>query len=162
MSLPHLGDHREGDLVHGLSAGIVVSYARPFKEGEGMGTLPASFEEFEIPRFRKNHDILIDSRDKIYGHKDEQWESHNLGEEKKYYLTLTKDLQYRTSASGRFIDAFDLFLELLHFQRARLREESDSLIGVMLENKIKYEGFKPGEYEIISESPYFIPRTDSD
>ena len=127
-----------------------------------MGSLPASFQEFEIPRFKKNHDILIDSRDKIYGHKDEAWENRILGDEKKYYLTLTKDFQYKTSATGRFIDAFDIFLELLNHQLDRLRNESDSLLGTMLENKIKYEGLNPGGYEIISESPYFIPISEAD
>tara|TARA_B110001469_G_C9625619_1_gene312288 strand:- start:401 stop:976 length:576 start_codon:yes stop_codon:yes gene_type:complete len=162
MSLPQINDSSEKDLRYSVSAGIIMSYARSFKEGVGMGMLPDSFGCFERSDYKEGHDRLIEFRDKVYGHKDEQWEHSLLGEQKKYFLSIAGDYTCKVFVQGSSIESYKSILELVNFQRGRLMKQKELLINRMLENKIKYKGLKPGGYEIISESPYFIPISEAD
>ena len=51
-----------------IQSGIVVSYARPFGENHGLGTLPQKFREFAEPRLQLVHDNILRTRDVLDAH----------------------------------------------------------------------------------------------
>ena len=51
-------------------AGVVVTYARSFTGGEGLGVLEEKFIKFDDVELQNMHSKLIDIRNKIYAHRD--------------------------------------------------------------------------------------------
>src|ERR1017187_10242539 len=63
-----------GHLYHACIAGLVVSYCRPFTSAQGLGRLPAEFDQFknvENPELlARMHADLFVARNKIIAHFD--------------------------------------------------------------------------------------------
>jgi hypothetical protein len=53
-----------------LDAGIMITYARPFGENQGLGPLPSKFSKFQDSGLQKFHQKMIDSRNYIAAHND--------------------------------------------------------------------------------------------
>ncbi len=74
--LHHVRDHKIADddpAFPGLITGVVVSYARPFGENRGLGSLPEEFRQpghFELIDLQPVHQYLIDMRNKLFAHFD--------------------------------------------------------------------------------------------
>src|SRR5437588_8016768 len=59
----------EGWKWRAMETGIVVSYARPFGENEGLGALPNRFQIFQSDTdFARVHSLLLHARDVVAAH----------------------------------------------------------------------------------------------
>jgi hypothetical protein len=150
MSLPHLKESKH--LEHSIATGIIISYVRPFTKCNGLGKLGKEFREFkENESFQANHDRLIETRHKIFAHKDESWETELISDEKKYLIRIEEDGGFQTSMTGVVIDSFELIHQLIQFQKKRALTAKENLMQVYAN-----QGIQAGNY-IIGEN--FPPET---
>jgi hypothetical protein len=66
--LKNLPELESGYIRRAIEDGIIISYARPFCENEGLGSLPQQFREFADARTQSFHERLLSSRDFIAAH----------------------------------------------------------------------------------------------
>lgn len=60
----------ENDLYPPMIAGVVVTYSKNFNQADGLGPLPGLFTTFPDADLKTAHSKLIDSRNKLYAHRD--------------------------------------------------------------------------------------------
>jgi hypothetical protein len=60
------------ELRHSIFTGIVVSYARPFGENNGLSAIGAKFSKFPSKAARLLHGAILEARDLLYAHNDRQ------------------------------------------------------------------------------------------
>jgi hypothetical protein len=58
------------ELRHCIYTGIVISYARSFGNNNGLSAISTEFRRFPDKESQLLHDVLLDSRDTIYAHRD--------------------------------------------------------------------------------------------
>ena len=71
--LEHMKELKLGinsDLYSPMMSGVVTTYARNFNSSIGMGPLPRSYTKFPDANLTVAHDKIIESRNKIYAHRD--------------------------------------------------------------------------------------------
>lgn len=147
MSLPE----DEPDINYSVMSGIVVSYARAFMSGEGLGPVDNAFEEFESRILQENHQRLLLMRNKIFGHKDDLWERSKLKDIERYYLTITESGQLSSQVVGIHSEPCQAILDLISFQRERCKSRFQSLVEKHISLKLE---FGAGSYEIKDDPPY--------
>jgi hypothetical protein len=62
----------EGFTARALETGTIVSYARPFGENDGLGSLPQEFRMFDKAELQTYHDRILRSRDVLAAHNNLQ------------------------------------------------------------------------------------------
>jgi hypothetical protein len=65
-------DHTKSPLffTSPMMAGVVVTYARNFTESSGMRVLSSDYSSFSDSDLQQTHNSLMDTRHKIYAHRD--------------------------------------------------------------------------------------------
>jgi hypothetical protein len=53
-----------------LMCSICVTYARPFTDSGGVGTISKKFSRYSDPKLQRTHDVLWESRKRFYAHMD--------------------------------------------------------------------------------------------
>jgi len=81
-----------------FASGIVITYTRPFTDGDTLPRLPKKFEKFANAEMIKTHEALLEARNSIYAHAD-AFESHKLNVIVKYTATKSAT-QFRYSMAG--------------------------------------------------------------
>lgn len=63
-----------------LMTGVAVTYARPFGTNEGIASLPVELHKFDETDLRAQHEELLLTRRKLYGHTDgnHRWDVESL------------------------------------------------------------------------------------
>lgn len=57
-----------GDASRAIETGVIVSYARPFGENHGLGSLPKSYREIDDADAQMVHNRVLDARDVLEAH----------------------------------------------------------------------------------------------
>jgi hypothetical protein len=143
---------RTVNLDHAIFTGIACSYARPFTENTGLGsiTVDSEFENFsENPRCEAIHDEIMEFRQSLFAHQDEKWASEKMGDQKVYKLHITDreaeagHKTYFTRMSGVALSSFDEILELLEYQKAKAITVKNKILTDLEAGELEI-----GEYEI--------------
>src|SRR6266478_6583019 len=67
--LNHPGEYTDS-CRRSLDAGVMITYARPFGENQGLGALPEKFSKFADSGLGRFHKKMIDARNYIAAHND--------------------------------------------------------------------------------------------
>ena len=138
----------------GMLTGVCVSYAKPFKEGEGLGKLSSKYGDFpnEHKRHSDVHEQVIRARDKIYGHRDLQ-DAHTFfggavsaNEMEAIEIEVREDGSFGLMTNEPHLSPEFLreILELIEFQQARTKHEIGELLKAFAGNK----KFPLGRYKL--------------
>tara|TARA_R110002072_G_scaffold242984_1_gene401987 strand:- start:277 stop:702 length:426 start_codon:yes stop_codon:yes gene_type:complete len=129
-----------------MMSGVVVTYAKNFNQADGLGPLPSSYSKFPDQGFRMAHAKLIDSRNTVYAHRDEQ--SHTFrdtdGSIHNYPVSVFLDSETgQLLLSPYLVDiAYSKIpdiLSLLKFQLDRLQTDLDSKLSKIIDPSKNYE-----------------------
>ena|ERR1035437_1167986 len=125
----------DGHLYYACIAGLVVSYCRPFTSAQGLGQLPAEFEQFKNVKnpelLAQIHADLFVARDKIIAHFDLEY---GKGELRLRVDGFDIRTNFTTLPPGRISEVN----QLLAFQIERIEQcQTDSAISVLKETKGK-------------------------
>jgi hypothetical protein len=130
------------DLFHPQMAGIVVTYCKNFNESNGFGPLGAEYRKFEDLDHRHTHEILLQSRNKLYAHRDkngaQEFVYDNESESGPYELKIR--FAEDTGGLNMFLNIPDLNCEILpyvcslcEFQIERTTDEMGKLLHAICE-----------------------------
>jgi hypothetical protein len=124
-------------LRRSLDAGVMITYARPFGENQGLGPLPTKFSKFPDSGLERFHKKMIDARNYIAAHNDRINLNSLLSDE-----ALQEDpekIQIKISANGEsaWITKYPYLAEpvlrrivqLCQVQEERLHEEATNTIA---------------------------------
>ena len=140
------------DLAASLMAGVLVTYCRPFTRSDGIGRLPAMYDQFNGDHNLQHiHDTALSARDFVYAHRDNIKSPVLAGDafppEKASYLSL------EITATGHAILVYEpaisfseipKFRALAAFQSMRARADVTQLVNAMKSNL----GLNNGRYRI--------------
>ena len=146
-----ISENREQDsdnmAVRAAQTGIIVSYARPFGENHGLGSLPSRFRtSFDPPGLQVIHDGMLLSRNLV--------EAHNnvLGQGTIFRGGNPVEIEIEVHKTGRVEwsvpppllsdKTLDHAIELLDYQLARLEREILEVGEVLA----RLQGRKSGTY----------------
>ncbi len=84
-----------------LVTGIIVRYARPFGDNDGVGCLPKKFEKFGDPKLQNLHNFILHSRDNFFAHSSAlaNYEQHNGEKNQLLSLALVANFESDGMAS---------------------------------------------------------------
>lgn len=74
---------------HVLITGIIITYARPFGDNNGVGCLPKKFSKFDDPHLQTTHEMILFSRKKLFAHSDALADYADRSGRKNQLLALT-------------------------------------------------------------------------
>lgn len=149
-----LCDHSAGvpspsrDLEAALMTGILVTYCRPFTRNDGIGRLPAAFDQFtDNPSLQHIHDTALAARNIVYAHRDDVQSAVLAGSafppEKASYLSLEITavghtiLIYEPAISFSEISKFRVLIE---FQSARAKADVTRLVNAIKSHHVLGNG----------------------
>lgn len=66
---------------HCILTGIVCTYARSFGTNVGINRLSSKFEKFDNPDMRAIHNYVMEARNRMYAHRDQDYEQQALAED---------------------------------------------------------------------------------
>jgi hypothetical protein len=132
----------DGNAIRALTTGIVISYARPFGENHGLGSLPGNFRIIPDPDAQRVHDRVLDARDIL--------EAHNNLEERGRLVSsrdATKDpldieihvhndgtMSWSAATPALRLPEYQRLLKLIRIQEQRASEASASALKDLLRN----------------------------
>ena len=121
----------------GLEAGVVVTYARPFGENQGLGALPKKFSEFKDLALQKFHEKLINSRNYVAAHNDRINLNSLLSTDALLEDPHKVEIEILANGTSEWITKYPYLeepvlkriVELCQVQENRLHEEASNIIG---------------------------------
>lgn len=140
------------ELHHALFTGIVVSYARPFRENQGLAALGAKFRKFPTKAALVLHEGILEARDLRYAHNDRVTIPTRLSADVDQ--SVLDNVGIRILPSGRASwnvaragfsseQAHDIGA-LCEYQITRIHNES----ATMLQAFSKHRAYEPGIYTL--------------
>ena len=120
------------DLMFSLTTGIIGCYCGPFKEGQGVGKLPIGYQQFDCQGLCQNHRRMIQSRDKIYMHKDDLFENESLSDSKRYFIRISGNGDITGRLKNMKFGGYEnipQIIILIKHQMNRLRLEINNIIS---------------------------------
>jgi hypothetical protein len=144
-----------GEVYHTLSAGLIVSYARPFMDAEGLGPLHQKYSKFDgEPFLGEYHKAVMAARNSIYAHFSpieagrlvRRSPASGLGQGKKPKLTIRngKVDSVGVPTVGYAATSLANLQQLCVFQVHRLIKDT---IG-LLEHLRGSDQYEDGDYEL--------------
>jgi hypothetical protein len=120
-----------------LEAGIIITYARPFGENNGLGALPKKFSQFDDSNLEKFHEKMICARNCIAGHNDRinlhlfLSEATRKEDPEKIQIEIFPDGKSEWIMKSPYLSASVLkgVVNLCRVQEERLHKESCSIIA---------------------------------
>lgn len=133
------------DLYPPMMAGIATTYARNFNDANGLGPLPKMYQKFPCHDIKTAHDKVIQARNKIYAHRDINGHSYSskTQEHEPYtvYVQQGKNEEFLFCPIMVDIPPSKLvkIKELIEFQMARLQDDLDNKLALVLDFDKTYE-----------------------
>lgn len=117
---------------------IIICYARPFTNNEGLGCLPKKWGKFKRRKFQEGHDSMIQNRNKIIAHSDLDFRTVNIIPPDVEF----EDLGHTSSGimvavSNKFykLNAFPVIEKICSDLYDRLESEIEKELGQLYENR---------------------------
>jgi hypothetical protein len=129
----NIGKIGEG-AYHALSAGLIVTYAKPFMEANGLGPLPAKYQQFPgEQKLAWTHEDVMRGRNSIYAHFSPGEASQMVpGSEEVSNPRVTfesgKLIKMEMLVTGWKPENLNNFYDLCFYQCGRLLADSDALV----------------------------------
>lgn len=124
-------------LKRALDAGVIITYARPFGENNGLGALPVEFGKFRNSGLQKFHRRMIQARNCVAGHNDRINLNSMLSPSTPQ--EDPEEIQIEISANGKSAwmvtspylstPVLRRIVELCLVQEGRLHKESSSIVA---------------------------------
>ena len=141
-----------------METGIVVSYARPFGENDGLGALPARFHLFPSETdLAAVHALLLQGRDVVAAHNNllerRSVLASNVSESESARVSIIIETDgqvwWTLPIPSLPADNIRRIVELCRFQEDRIRRESDArLIAIT-----KSDRYEAGTYQLGADFP---------
>lgn len=113
-----------------IETGIIISYARPFGDNVGLGTLPDKFRKFDgDPGAQIMHDGILRSRDIMEAHTNLLERHSIMGNQQDDVTAIEITVNARGSISWSVMpphlpeEYFGYFVQLIELQLARVEQE---------------------------------------
>jgi hypothetical protein len=133
-----------------MQDGIVISYARPFGENEGLGSLPQEFREFERTETKRFHDRLLSARDLVAAHNNILDRGFLLAPEAiaaqpdkiKIYVHEDSQTEWEVQTPSLDVSVLKQIRELCLVQESRINAAACNILVELA----KCRSYEPGEY----------------
>lgn len=145
----------EGDIYPPMMTGIVVTYSKNFNQADGLGPLPSKFTKFPEVALKTAHIKLIESRNKLYAHRDV--DAHSFKNSDGGLSDFPVEVRINDENTAFLFQPYlyDIPLakipdirNLIQFQMQRLQEDLDEKLALVVDfNK----GYKQGDVYLLGE-----------
>jgi hypothetical protein len=133
-----------------MQDGIIIAYARPFGENDGLGSLPQEFREFERAEAKALHEKILSARDLIAAHNNILDRNFLLSREAieaephKVKIFVAQDGQTMWEVQTPSLNATILqqVRELCLLQESRINRAASEIIAELARNRT----YEPGAY----------------
>ncbi len=122
-----------------LLEAIIISYARPFTDNEGVGKLPKKWFQFDSERFAQAHENILKYRNDLVAHTDKNARKIQIVPPNSLFIPTPKGMKpsgigFRIRTYWIEIRQIQVYCELSAFQTNRLWKEAEKLFNELYEN----------------------------
>lgn len=116
-----------------LLQAIVISYARPFIENDGLGVLPKQWSTFENKEFKEAHEFILKYRNELVAHSDTSVRKIQIFSSDANFGPVPKGKKmqgpgYALNTYWISLRQVETFYRLCGFQADRLSKEAMSML----------------------------------
>jgi hypothetical protein len=126
-------------LFNPMMAGVITTYGMNFNKANGLGPLPAIYENFEDEKIKDAHKKIIKARNQLYAHRDIQSTKDHIEHAYKINVWLENGkLQFRPIMIDISHNRITEIQALISFQRNRLQEDLDKKLIQVIDTTKSY------------------------
>jgi hypothetical protein len=144
LNIVKLPSHHQSGLYAGMDhplytpllSAIIVSYAKPFTDNQGLGVLKKHWRQFAHSKWAESHDRILKARHELYAHSDAQVRSikiHPPGAQKLLSGKTTNKVGYAIRGYIFTYNEIQIIADLSYDLARRLHAEVERLIDDLYE-----------------------------